>query len=249
MEEINYHKKTCKELIQICKDKNISGYSNKKKKEIIELIKSKFDSKDDENKRPEINSDIYNEDVLREQYLIHKTYVKGRMETTNRIGIKVRLPSIPEDISENIIKFIIYNKLNDKTSRWECEKGDLLSDVEGIQECKCFTSDGPSSFTPKTNWDVIYFLDARDWHNDKFILYRIPLKRTSDEWRNIKVNKTETFEKQCEQGRRPRITWESLYPQISSYCTKVYEGVFNDIFIPISTTLSLSLSQDPETEI
>jgi hypothetical protein len=41
----------------------------------------------------------------------------------------------------------------------------------GFQECKCFTSDGPLSFTPSSNWDVIYFLDARDWLNDNFILY------------------------------------------------------------------------------
>jgi hypothetical protein len=26
--------------------------------------------------------------------------------------------------------------------------------------------------SPSSNWDVIYFLDARDWLNDNFILYK-----------------------------------------------------------------------------
>ena len=183
-----------------------------------------------------VSEDTYTKELLQEQYALHKSYVKGRIETTRKIGVKVRLPSIPEDISENIVKYILHNKLNDKTSRWDSKNGDLYSQKEGIQECKCFTSDGPPSFTPSSDWDVIYFIDARNWINDKFILYRISLKRTSSEWKNIKVSKSQTFEEQTKQGRRPRITWESLHPQIESYCSKVYEGTFEDIFIPLVAT-------------
>jgi hypothetical protein len=173
--------------------------------------------------------DNYTSDILKIQYKLHKDYVSGRIQSSKDLKIKFRLPSIPEDISENIVKFILHNKWNDKTSSWDC-KGDLMSKKEGKQECKCFTSDGPPSFTPSSEWDVIYFLDARQWLNDKFTLYRIPLKRTSEEWKNIKVSKSETFEQQANQGRRPRITWESLYPQISTHCTKIYEGTFEGIF-------------------
>lgn len=35
---MDYHKKTCKELISICKEKKIKGYSGKKKDEIIKLL-------------------------------------------------------------------------------------------------------------------------------------------------------------------------------------------------------------------
>jgi len=177
------------------------------------------------------SEDTYSTELLKEQYYLHKSYVIGRINTTKKIGVKVRLPCIPEDISENIVKNIIHTKLNDNTSSWSCKKGDLESQKEGKQECKCFTSDGPLSFTPSSNWDVIYFLDARNWLNDIFILYRISLKRTSVEWKNIKVSKTQTFEDQTKQGRRPRITWECLYPQVESYCNKVYEGNFDNIFI------------------
>lgn len=180
-----------------------------------------------------MTEETYTKELLKDQYALHKLYVLGRIETTQKIGVKVRLPCIPEDISENIVKHIIHNKLNDTTSRWDCKKGDLHSQQEGIQECKCFTSDGPLSFTPSSMWDIIYFLDARNWLDDKFILYKIPLKRTSTEWKNIKVSKTQTFEDQTKQGRRPRITWDSLQPQISEHCLKVYEGNFEDIFTPL----------------
>lgn len=180
----------------------------------------------------DIQQDTYTAYILKKQYTLHKNYVIGRIESTKRLGISVRLPSIPEDITENIIKFIIRNKLGDTTSSWNCGQGDLLSKKEGKQECKSFTSDGPSSFTPSSDWDVIYFLDARNWLNDKFVLYRIPLKRTSTKWKNIVVSKKQTFNDQCLQGRRPRINWNLLYPQLSDYCTKVYSGTFSDIFIP-----------------
>ena len=183
----------------------------------------------------EMPEDSYTKDLLREQYELHKAYVNGRIHTTKKIGVKVRLPSIPEDISENIVKQILHNKLNDRTSRWDC-KGDLQSEKEGKQECKCFTSDGPSSFTPSSNWDILYFLDAIKWLHNNFILYRVPMKRTSNEWKNIKVSKNQTFEDQTNQGRRPRITWESLHPQINSYCTKVYDGTFEDIFNSLEVT-------------
>ena len=177
-----------------------------------------------------MEEDSYSKELLKEQYILHKSYVQGRINTTLKIGVKVRMPSIPEDISENIIKFIIHNKLGDNTSKWNCKNGDLFSKKEGIQECKCFTSDGPLSFTPTSNWDCIYFLDARQWLNDNFVLYKISLKRTSIEWSSIKVSKTQTFEDQTKQGRRPRITWNSLFEQISTYCSKVYEGSYQDIF-------------------
>ena len=180
----------------------------------------------DKSKKPP--TDTYTQVVLKEQYDVHKNYVEQRIESSKRLGIKVRLPSIPEDISENMIKFMIH-KSGDTSSRWNTS-GDLLSDKEGRQECKCFTSLGPSSFTPSSNWDVIYFLDATKWLNDEFILYRVPIKMNSQEWKNIKVSKTQTIDDQCKQGRRPRISWQNLVPQLNSQFSVVYRGCFLDIF-------------------
>ena len=243
---------TVKALNIICKEIGIKEYSKKNKSSIIEMImqsKAVLPITEKINNDAYINlsrqvkaemvEDKYTKEILKEQYALHKSYFIGRLNTTTNIGIKVRMSGIPEDISENIIKNIIHNKLNDKTSRWNCNNGDLQSEKEGIQECKCFTSDGPLSFTPSSHWDVIYFLDARKWLDDNYTLYRIPLKRTSEEWKNIKMNKIQTFEDQTNQGRRPRINWESLYPQIESHCNKVYEGNFEDIFIPLGAPLGV----------
>ena len=226
---------TSKMKCSICKQEGHNKRSCKKMTTPVSApkIEAETDVKVIPPVKVEMAEDTYTKDLLKEQYALHKAYVNGRINTTKKIGVKVRLPSIPEDISENIVKFILHNKVKDTTSRWDCKKGDLQSEKEGKQECKCFTSDGPPSFTPSSDWDVIYFLDARNWLNDKFILYRVLLKRTSSEWKNIKVSKTQTFDDQTKQGRRPRITWESLQPQISSYCNKVYDGTFDDIFNPL----------------
>jgi hypothetical protein len=80
-------------------------------------------------------------------------------------------------------------------------------------------------------WDVIYFLDARKWLEDKFILYKIKLKKTSTEFSNLKINKKETYYEQCNQKRRPRLNWIDIYKQLSNHCEKVFDGKFEDIFV------------------
>ena len=59
-----------------------------------------------------IPEEKYTKELLQKQYILHLEYVNGRIDTTKKIGVKVRLPSIPEDISENIIKQIIHNILS-----------------------------------------------------------------------------------------------------------------------------------------
>ena len=104
-------------------------------------------------------------------------------------------------------------------------------------EVKAFTSDGPSSFGPKKKFGVLYFLDMRDWLNNRFILWKVNVSTNSPEWRNIKMNKTETNEDQCKQKRRPHISWEKIYSQIPDKCIKVYDGTFEGIFIQQPTSL------------
>ena len=168
-----------------------------------------------------LTKDIYTKNVLKEQFLLHKEYVLKRKQLKC-----VRLPGIPEDISENIIKFILH-KVGITDSTWNCKTGDLYSRTEGVQECKCFTSIGPMSFSPSSDWDCIYFLDAREWLHDTFKLYKCNHKKSSSEWKNLKVNKLQTFEDQCKQQRRPRMNWSLISSQIE--CELIFEGLFNDI--------------------
>jgi hypothetical protein len=190
-------------------------------------------------KKIDPSTDVYTEEILRDAFHTHKEYVSKRKQMKERTGLDIRMPNMPEDISENIAKFIIHRVVGDTASKWtkgiKEEKGkkitgDLISEKEGTQEVKCFTSDGPPTFGPNENWDVIYFLDAREWMKERFVLWRVPLKNNSPEWRGIKVNKNETYAEHCEQGRRPRITWDSLHPQIEEHTKKVFDGTFDSIF-------------------
>jgi hypothetical protein len=237
MPEIDLTKLSKDELKDKCKELGIKGYSSKNKKELIGLIQYKLGQVTEYDSNISITNcklvtkpskeDKYTKDILKKFYNLHKSYVEQIKALSKNIDIKVRLPCIPEYISENIIKFIIH-KNGDESSNWNCP-GDLYSQIEGKQECKCFTSDGPISFTPSSKWDIIYFLDAREWLNDKFILYRVNLKKQSDEWKNIPMNKDQSFDDQCKQGRRPRIAWDSLHKYIEDHCEKIYEGTFDEI--------------------
>lgn len=75
-------------------------------------------------------TDTYTEELVKDQYALH--LCKKKNKCNKKIGI--RMPSISEDISENLIKFIIHKKLYDTTSTWNCKNGDLQSQHEGKQE-------------------------------------------------------------------------------------------------------------------
>ena len=135
------------------------------------------------------------------------------------------MPNVPEDISENIIKFYLLNNYIDVS--WEC-KGDLLSNTLGIIECKCFTSNGPISFSPSPKWDVIYFLDLRKGLSHLKI-YETKLNAMNNDWLSIKITKNKTFDEQRLTGCRPRINWNQLHPQIEKYTTLLYDGHVRDI--------------------
>ena len=175
--------------------------------------------------------DRYTSAVLKAEYGALKTYLLHRMNTKQTLP--VRLPIIPEDISENIVKFVIINKLGDHTCKWSKDvrrKGDLYSNREGQIEVKCYTSDGPISFGPSEEWDMLYLLDATKIHLDLFTVWRVPHKNTSEQIKGIKVNKTQTFEDQSKEKRRPRINPKSMHDEMSAYSEKVFEGSFEDIF-------------------
>lgn len=40
------------------------------------------------------------------------------------------------------------------------------------------------------------------------------------------------MKQQLLKGRRPHIAWCKIYPQISDFCEKIYEGTFDEIFTP-----------------
>jgi hypothetical protein len=77
---------------------------------------------------------------------------------------------------------------------------------------------------------VLYFLDLRKWLNNEIVLWKVNLNYLSDEFKNINVNKKQTLGNQLIEGRRPHISWDNIYPQISNLYEKIYEGTFENIF-------------------
>lgn len=70
----------------------------------------------------------------------------------------------------------------------------------------------------------------RDWLNDHFILWQVKLTNDSKEWKDLKMSKTQTFEDQCKEGRRPRIGFDKIKAQLGDKCVSVYDGTFEEIF-------------------
>lgn len=229
--------KNKKELQDILK--SMSRPSSGNKSELIDRIRQPHEPLPNNN-----DTDLYTNDLLRERFSQHKSYVEDTVSIRNRMNLNIiRLPNMPEDISENIVKVIIQNKIN-IPSRWTKSNssdkkvpGDLFSPVEGTQEVKCFTSDGPLSFGPNEKWNCIYFLDARNWLNDIFIVWRVELSNTSADWQSLKVNKTQTMGNQCAQKRRPRICWDAIKSHLDNinvcHFKKIFEGKFEDIFVKV----------------
>lgn len=182
--------------------------------------------------------DRYTPDILRIRY---NGFKDGYIELSDLItltSLPIRHQNPPEDITENIVKYIIHNHDNDPSCKWsKCmgKKGDLYSDKHAMMEVKAFTSNGPSSFGPKKKFDVLYFLDMRHWLNDLFVLWKVNVTNESPEWKQVKMNKSQTNENQCDDGRRPHISWDNIYTQIPQCCVKVYEGSFEGIFTTTET--------------
>ena len=146
---------------------------------------------------------------------------------------KIRNPNFPSEISENIVKYVLVHCKNYKIfPNWDTECGDLDWVYKKL-EIKCFSSQGPSSFGPTEKWDILYFLDATDFINKNFKLYEIRLSNKNDIWGNIKMNKKDTYKQQCENGKRPHISFEKIKEQLyninENYCKLIWSGNISEL--------------------
>jgi hypothetical protein len=131
-------------------------------------------------------------------------------------NLKIRRPVFPEIISEYIVlKFLQkYNTSQEQHCKnilyIKDPSGDLLKIDNTLKikiEIKCSSSKGPLSFGPTQKFDELYCVDASDFLNDKIIIYKI---NEPHKIKELYVNKFETFQQQCEQKRRPRISLQNI---------------------------------------
>lgn len=122
----------------------------------------------------------------------------------------LRIPNMPEGVSENIIRLIV-NKANLLPGYHLViapDKGDLV-DMKSDKriEVKCYQSDGPVTFGPREDWDIIVFLGVLD-NATRFVVSIV--RAVMAQFKSLPVNAKETFGEQQAQGRRPRINPDSL---------------------------------------
>lgn len=181
-----------------------------------------------------INKNKYSKEILKIRFYQWIKEYQGN-EIFKSSGLNIRHQNPPEDITENIVKFIV-QKCENKDFLWCKEINGLHGDLFDFNnsksiEVKSFTSDGPCQFGPSKKFDVLYFLDLRNILKNHILLWKVNLNDESDAFKNVKVNKTQTMHEQMIQKRRPHISWNLLYPQIEKYANKIYEGNFESIFI------------------
>lgn len=147
---------------------------------------------------------------------------------------KIRYSNFPSHISENLVKYAFYKKYRIMPS-WDTNTGDLIIynnycrpiriEVKGSLNL----SKGPSSFGPTEEWDMIYFVDAYNYESNIYKIYEINLSNRSDKWKNLRINKTQTYYEQCCQKRRPRLNFYEIKRQLSENCRIIFHGSLDDL--------------------
>jgi len=145
---------------------------------------------------------------------------------------KIRMSNFPSYISENIVKFTIA-KLYKIIPTWDTKSGDLAI-INGIRiEVKgsLNLNKGPITFGPTEEWDRIYIVDGINMIKNQYKVYEIRLSNKSEKWKNIKINKKQTYYDQCIQKRRPRIIFKELKCQLSDDCRLIFDGILDDLIL------------------
>jgi hypothetical protein len=147
---------------------------------------------------------------------------------------KIRHNNFPSHISENIAKFAIFNKYKIMPC-WDTDKGDIVINKLSLFkqiEIKGFMSDGPSSFGPSEKWDLLYFVDARDTLNFNFKVYEIKLSNKNEIFRNIKINKNETYGEIADNNQRGKLRgcFETVFKyQLGDKCKLIFNGHISNL--------------------
>jgi hypothetical protein len=164
---------------------------------------------------------LINVDDLIEMIENHNKLLGKYDEYKKKYGKQIRNLNYPEHISETFCAYVLKYKYDlDDISR-EC-KGDLTSKMYPVIEIKTFSSCGPSSFGPFNEWDLLVFLDARNYREWSIWTSN---KCTRNILNEVKVNKNETFGDQARNNRRPRLTFDELKKKLpENTFIKIFSG-------------------------
>lgn len=151
-------------------------------------------------------------------------HIIRQVEKVDMKWCKTAQPRIPGDLYRDNYCRVELNYIDDSVHA-------VIKVIRQINEIKFFSSSGPCSFGPTEKWDTIYFLDGLDYRHLNFKLYKFRLANVSEEWKNLKVNRTETFREQASVGRRPRMSFDKINDQLREHCELIWEGNIKDLLI------------------
>ena len=173
-----------------------------------------------------------NIDQLIELIQIYNKTIRFEQEMNEELtGKKIRKTNFPSHISENIARFAFQHKYGDLPN-WDTPTGDLelYGEVLEVKGSINLFAGGPPTFGPREGWNRIYFVDGVNTFEEEYTVYEIRLANTDDDWKNVLVNKTETYQDHCDQGRRPRINFNELLDQLDdSHYDIIFSGPIEDL--------------------
>lgn len=165
--------------------------------------------------------------IVKLLFMYNRTF-KLTTELNKTMVRKIRHENFKSEISENIVRMLLTDIYKTRVEWSSVKSGDLLMDEKRL-EVKAFSSNGPSSFGPKENWDWIYFLDCRNHLDFNFKLYEIRLSNNNALWQNLKLNKENTMFDFCQQGKRPRLKFNEIQDQLGAHVKLIWQGYLIDL--------------------
>lgn len=184
-------------LLEKCAELGLKKYKSKNKADLITLITA-------------TQIDFYTYDVLLCNFNIYRTYAESRRISSIIYNLKYQEPIMPNDVSDNIIKFIIRQFSGQLC--YSTKTGQIFSAKFGRIECKTITHIKKEviTFLNGETLDTVCFLDLRNWLDNRFILYI--------------ANVSGECGQQLSNNKRISIKWES----IKYLSEQIYDGTLEN---------------------
>ena len=171
----------------------------------------------------------YNEKLLARTFINILTEFKFYNRALKKYKeFDIRLPILPEFLSEILVYFAIRNILKDTSVTRKCI-GDLASEEYGRIEVKGFSSTAPNSFSTNMKWDSLFFVDCKTIENDNNVIIYKVLMSLNDFKNLIYVSKTKTFADYEKSKQRAKISFDNLTKQKKFVYEIVFQGNYKNL--------------------
>ena len=162
-----------------------------------------------------------------DQLVCFKTSLASQIELRNKWGTEsCRLQGLSQELSEVMIMLVYNLILKDRTCRKREKCGDLISEHDGVIECKSknSTNKAPGSCGGTQRWDTLVLLKKLK-EEDKYCVWRLKIKSEDEKWNVFKIANKDKTKKLV----RPRLEWDTIEEHFKAEIETIFEGTFEDI--------------------